>query len=84
MSSFYPLMGALLTAQVHAAGNLPANLDVTEVAPAFLVAGFDGTYRVSAVLVFAAALLALFTWMLDKKVGIRAASQVQEKSSEIG
>lgn len=73
-----------MTAQVHAAGNLPANLDVTEVAPAFLVAGFDGTYRVSAVLVFAAALLALFTWMLDKKVGIRVASQVQEKSSEIG
>lgn len=83
-TSGVPLMGALFTAQVHAAGNLPANLDVTEVAPAFLVAGFGGTYRISAVLVFAAALLALFTWMLDKKVGIRAASQIQEKSSEIG
>jgi len=77
-TSGVPLMGALFSAQVHAAAHLPASVDVTEIAPAFFVVGFDGTYRIAAVMISLSILVALATLRLSKRQQRIVANPVSE------
>ncbi len=64
-----PLIGMLFTAQVMAFGALPPGGDVSQAPPAALVQGVNGTYRVAALFIFAATLLAAAALWIDRRRG---------------
>ena len=66
-TSGLPLMGALFTAQVLAAGQLPTGTDVTTAPAAALVSGVNGAYRVAALVILAATVLAALALWLDSR-----------------
>jgi EmrB/QacA subfamily drug resistance transporter len=66
-STGLPLMGTLFTGLVLAAGGLAAGGDVTSAPAAALVAGINGTYRIAAVIMLGATLLASLALYLDSR-----------------
>jgi EmrB/QacA subfamily drug resistance transporter len=72
-TSGMPLMGALFTAQVLAAGLLPLGADVTSAPAAALTSGINDTYRVAGLVMFTATLLAALALWLDYRRKTRAA-----------
>jgi MFS family permease len=66
-TSGLPLMGMLFTAQVMARGALPPGADITTAPPAALVYGVNGTFRIAALIILAATILAAVAWGLDHR-----------------
>jgi EmrB/QacA subfamily drug resistance transporter len=64
-----PLIGTLFTAQVMAFETLPPGGDVSQASPAALVQGVNGTFRVAALFIFAATLLAAAALWIDRRRG---------------
>ncbi len=63
-----PIMGAMFTAQVLLAGNLPAGTDITTAPTSALVSGITGTYHVAAIIILvAAAFSALALWIDSRR-----------------
>jgi len=69
-----PLMGALFTSLVLSFSGLSTGLDITSAAPANLVAGINGTYRVAALIIMTSIILATIALWLDnyRKQAVRA------------
>jgi hypothetical protein len=61
-----PLLGALFGALVIASAHLASHTDVTT-APAYaLVYGVQGAFRIAAIILFVAAVLAAFLWRMER------------------
>lgn len=70
-----PLMGAIFTSLVIAAGGALAGADVTAAAPEALVMAVAGTYRVAAVIIAVAAGLGVFAYWYDRRKALRETAQ---------
>ncbi len=64
-TSGLPLMGALFAAQVLATGILPPGEDLTKAPAIALVQGISGTFRVAALIILIATVLAIFALWID-------------------
>jgi MFS family permease len=64
-TSGLPLMGALFTTQVLAAGRLALGTDVTTAPAAALTSGINDTYRVAGLVILGSTLLAVLALWLD-------------------
>ena len=64
-STGLPMMGALFTSLVLTTAGLSAGVDVTSAPAAALVGGINGTYRIAALIILAATLLAVAALYLD-------------------
>ena len=62
-----PLIGSIFTAQVLASGGFASGADVTSAPAAELVSGIAGTYHIAVYFIFAAILLAIFAWWLERR-----------------
>ncbi len=75
-----PLMGALFTALVLAFSGLPAGADVTSAAPAALVTGINGAYRIAALFIFGALVLATAALWIDSRRARQARAEAARES----
>src|SRR5574341_2296813 len=66
-TSGLPLIGALFGVYVHLAANLAPGAEVTEAPPAALVVGMAGTFRVAALFVVTATILAGIALWIDQR-----------------
>jgi EmrB/QacA subfamily drug resistance transporter len=66
-TSGLPLMTTLFTARVIAEANLPPGVDITAAPAEALVSGVNGAFRVAALVVLAATILAAAAWRLDHR-----------------
>ena len=77
-STGLPLIGSIFTAKVLASGELSSGADVTSAPAASLVAGISGTYQIAVFFIFAAILLAVYAWQVDRR---QKASQIARESA---
>jgi MFS family permease len=80
-TSGLPLIGALFAAQVIARGNLPPGTDVTTAPAGALIYGVNGTFRLVALVILAATVLAVIALWIDQRR--KKAADLPSPASEV-